>query len=129
MARREYKRQRDAQHLRTELLFVVYGKEAPPLSSVSRRLAVSRTSLVDRWPDLCKAISARYLRRRREMTGERVASVYESARRIARELHKQGLRPTHQRIRALLPWGSVKNWAVLQAAAKRAQRFLGLDRR
>jgi len=129
VARREYKRQRDSQHLRTELLFVVYGTEAPPLSSVSRRLGVSRTSLVDRWPDLCKAISARYLRCRREMTGERVASVYESARRIARELHKQGLRATHQRIRALLPGGSVKNWAVLQAAVKRAQRFLGLDRR
>jgi len=61
------------------------------------------------------------------MTSERIASVYESARRIARELHKQGLRPTRQRILALLPRGSVKNWAVLQAAVKRAQRFLGLD--
>jgi transcriptional regulator with XRE-family HTH domain len=128
VARREYKRQRDSQHFRMELLFVVYGKEAPALSSVSRRLGVSRTSLVDRWPDLCRAISARFLQRRRVMNGQRVASVYERARRIARELHKQGLRPTHQRIRALLPRGSITNWAVLQAAVKRPQRFLGLSR-
>ena len=59
---------------------------------------------------------------------QRLASVNDNARRIARELHKQGLRPTHARIRELLPSGSVKNWAMLQAAVRRAQRFVGLDR-
>lgn len=124
LARQEYKRQRDSQQLRTELLFVVYGKEAPALSSVSRRLGVSRSSLVDRWSDVCRAISAHYLQRRRELKTQRVASVYDNARRIARELQIKGLRPTHQRIRALLPPGSITDWAVLHAAVKRAQRFL-----
>lgn len=129
LARREYKRKEDSQKLRTELLFVVYGKEAPALSSVSRNLNVSRSSLVDRWPDLCRAISARFLQHRREIKIQRLATVNENARRIARELHRQGLRPTHTRIRERLPTGSVRNWAVLQAAVKRAQGFLGLDRR
>ena len=58
---------------------------------------------------------------------QRLASVNDNAR-IARELDKQGLRPTHARIRELLPSGSVKNWAMLQAAVRRAQRFVGLGR-
>jgi transcriptional regulator with XRE-family HTH domain len=128
-ARLEYKRKQDSQNLRTELLFIIYGNNAPALSSVSRRLNVSRSSLVDRWPDLCRAISARYLQYRRETKIQRLASLNEDARRIAKELHKQGLRPTHKRIRERLPGGSIKDWAVLHGAVKRAQQFLGLGRR
>jgi hypothetical protein len=39
-ARLEHKRKEDSQKLRTELLFVVFGKEAPALSRVSRSLNV-----------------------------------------------------------------------------------------
>lgn len=43
-SRRKHKREKDSHDLRTELLFVIYGKDAPALSSVSRRLNVSRSS-------------------------------------------------------------------------------------
>jgi hypothetical protein len=127
-ARREHRQKSDSQKLRTELVLVAYGKDAPSLGTVSRRLDVSRSSLVDRWPDLCTAIAARFVQHRREIKAQKLASLDEHASRIAGELLKQGLRPTHKRIRALLPSGSIKNWAVLQAAVKRAQRLLGMDR-
>jgi transcriptional regulator with XRE-family HTH domain len=125
-ARVANKHEKDAHRLRTELLFVIYGNKAPALSSVSRRFNVSRSSLMDRWPDLCRAISAGYLRARRELKIQRQESLNENARRFARELHKQGLRPTHARIRKLLPADSIKDWAMLHRAVKRAQRFLGM---
>jgi transcriptional regulator with XRE-family HTH domain/AraC-like DNA-binding protein len=128
-ARLEHKQKSDSQRLKTELVCVAHGENAPSLSSVSRRLNVSRSSLVDRWPELCRAITARYAQHRTEIKAQKLASVDENARRIAKGLQKQGLRPTHKRIRALLPSGSIKNWAVLQAAVKKAQRLLGMDRR
>jgi hypothetical protein len=125
-ARVAYKREKDSQKFRTALLFAVYGNEAPSLSSVARRLSVSRSSLMERWPDLCRAISGRYLRVRRELKIQRLESLNENARRIARELYRQGLRPTHTRIRNLLPADSIKDWGVLQRAVTRARRFLGI---
>ena len=126
VARQEYKRERDSQDLRTELLFVVYGKEAPTLSSVSRRLGVSRTSLVDRWPGLCKAISARYLQRRREMNGQRVASVYESARRIARELDKQGVTADSSANSGLAPQGLHNELDIVASRGEKGATISGL---
>ena len=127
-ARLAYKKEKDSHSLGTELLFVIYGNEAPALSSVARRLGISRASLVERLPHLCRVIAARYLRTRKEIKIERLESLNENARRIARNLHRQGLRPTHARIRELLPADSIKDWAALHRAVKRAKRFLGASR-
>jgi hypothetical protein len=118
--------QREIAKRRAALLVILRGRSAPSLSSVARQIDLSVSNLAEKYPDLCRAIHARYLQCQHDRTREREQLLNEEVCRIARRLHARGQIPTELRIMSSLSEGSLKQWGAVRRAVKRARRILGL---
>lgn len=89
---------------------------APSLATVARRLGQARASLRRHLPDLCRAISQRYLldqKARGDQTRQRLG---DEIRQVTVRIHDQGLYPSARRVAALLAEpGSIRSRAGLAA--------------
>lgn len=118
--------QKETAKLRAALLVILRGGSAPSLSSVARQLDLSVSNLAEKYPDLCRAIHARYVQCQHERTREREQLLNEEVCRIAKRIHARGQIPTELRIMSSLSEGSLKQWGAVRRAVKRARRILGL---
>jgi hypothetical protein len=112
--------------MREALSAIVQEDPAPSFASVARRFQRSTSSLKEKAPDLCNAIASRHLQQREAAALQRRQFLEEEVWRIAKDLKAKGQNPTQSRIVPLLPDGSLKEWASVQRAVKRARRFLNL---
>ena len=118
-------KRKQAGRLRVELLTVLDEEPAPPLSQVALRLRISRSYLIERCPDVCHAISKRYLQEQRKRTSLRHQLLDGEVYRIARDLHAKGQNPTHTTVGRFLSEGLIKDWCAVQKALKVARHSLG----
>jgi hypothetical protein len=112
--------------MREALSAILQEDPAPSFASVARRFQRSTSSLKEKVPDLCNAIASRHLQQREAAALQRRKFLEEEVWRIAKDLKAKGQNPTQSRIVPLLPDGSLKEWASVQRAVKRARRFLNL---
>ena len=112
--------------MREALSAILQEDPAPSFASVARRFQRSTSSLKEKVPDLCSAIASRHLQQREAATLQRRKFLEEEVWRIAKDLKAKGQNPTQSRIVPLLPDGSLREWASVQRAVKRARRFLNL---
>ncbi len=126
LACRRFHKEKGIERLRGNLRSILSEEPAPSLSSVCRRLQISHSTLYERCPELCRAISARHAQWQKEKTRKRRQALDEEVRRIAGDLRARGQNPTQTRIALLKSKDSLKEWRALQRSVRRARRFLGL---
>lgn len=122
--RRRLARQQRTAELRRMLQATLWESPAPSLSSICRRIGLSRSFLQEIGPRECAAIQSRYLRGRSEASRRRRDQMGEEVREIVRELHRQGKCPTVTRVTSLLGKATLREWKALQAAVKAARQEL-----
>jgi hypothetical protein len=98
--------------LESELLTENYPPR--PMSVVAKRLNFDHSFLCKHFPDLCRAISARYQAYRKKQRDERKQRILDEVRQVTYRVHKQGLYPSQERVRLLLAKpGSIKEPGAL----------------
>lgn len=100
-----------------------------PMSVVSKRLNYDQSFLCKHFPDLCRAISARFRAYRKKQREERKQRILDEVRQTTYRVSKQGLYPSQERVRLLLATpGSIKEPGAL-AVWHEALAELGLENR
>lgn len=95
------KRERfDELRYRKLLLDVLANDETvpPSMAAVARSLGYQRSNLHARFPDLCRAISARYLLHKRELAARKKAERCEMVRAITNQIHSEGEYPSAHKV-------------------------------
>jgi transcriptional regulator with XRE-family HTH domain len=94
----------DAAKMQRALEAVMASGESPPPSmrEVSRRLGTHHSFLIQKLPELCRAISARYLAHHREQGAQKRQRLCAEIRQAVHEVHRWGLYPSASRIAPLL---------------------------
>lgn len=94
----------DVERMRSALEAVLSSTEEPPppMSEVARSLSSDQSILRRYFPELCRAISKRYLDDKTKKRGERIQSLHEEVRQAALILLAQGCYPGNRQVAKLL---------------------------
>jgi hypothetical protein len=68
-------------------------KPPPPMTEVAKRLGRDKRVLRRRFPELCIAISARYLEYKKEARTKRIKQCCEEVKQVVKKLYAQGVYP------------------------------------
>src|SRR5262249_19091593 len=100
---RPYKRF-DVERMRSILEATLQRRDEPPVSmaDLARSQGYDQTILRKYFPDLCKAISKRYLDYLREKRLKRIQRVCDELRQVMLSLHAQGYYPGQRQLEKLL---------------------------
>jgi transcriptional regulator with XRE-family HTH domain len=128
-ARRAARKPFDAARLRDALSEVLRSPDEPPPSmrQVARRLGYAHADLHHHLPELCRAISARYLADRHRAAAQRIQRLRGEVRRATVQLHGQGAYPSSVRVAQLLTRPSHFRHPIANAAWHAALRDLGWE--
>lgn len=121
------RRRFDAAKMRSALEAVLASDESPPPSmrEIARRLGTHHSFLLQQLPELCRAISARYLAHQREQGARKRQRLCAEIRQAAYEVHGWGLYPSANRIAPLISQpGFIQDHAA-RAAWQEALHELG----
>ena len=113
--------------MRRTLEEVLAGDESPPPSmrEIARRLGVHHSFLLQQLPELCRAISARYLAYRQEKGATKRRGLCDEVRQAVYEVHGWGLYPSASRVAALISQPGFIRDHEARAAWQEALRDLG----
>jgi hypothetical protein len=78
------------------------GFPPQPMSTIARKLGYDHSFLCKYFPDLCRAISARFEAYRTTQCDEKKQGIISEVRRAALKVHSEGLYPSQVRVRNLL---------------------------
>ncbi len=122
-------RKLDTTWLRSSLEEILQNMEEPPPSmrEVGQRLAYDPSVLLKYFPDLCGAISARYLEYQHNRGAKRRQKVAEEVRQAVYTLHGQGNYPSQRQVRRLLRTPGAFREDAATATWSNAMRELGLQ--
>ena len=99
-----------------------------PMSVVAMELHYDQTFLYHHFPDLCSAISNRYLAYRKKQRMERNRRILDEVQKVTRQIFEQGFYPSQERVRLLLRKpGSMKETGAL-AMWHATLKDLGIER-
>jgi hypothetical protein len=97
---RSFNKERVRRTLEAELAAGSYPPQ--PMSKVARKLGYDHSFLCKYYPDLCRAISARFEAYRVNQCEEKKQGIICEVRRAALKVHSEGLYPSQVRVRNLL---------------------------
>ena len=97
---RSFDRDRVRRTLEAELVAGSYPPQ--PMSKIARKLGYDHSFLCKYFPDLCRAISARFESYRANQCEEKKQSIISEVRRAALKVYSEGLYPSQVRVRNLL---------------------------
>lgn len=108
-----------------EEVLAVADEPPPPMRQVAKRLGHGHAELIQHLPELCHAISARYLTARHRQGVEKKRRLCAEVRQAAVRLHAQGLYPSACRIAPMISQpGFVRDTAAI-AERREVLRELG----
>ncbi|MHB8413218.1 MAG: hypothetical protein ACYDDI_14900 [Candidatus Acidiferrales bacterium] len=122
LARRRALRDQLILELRKTLQASLLEWPVPSLAAMCKRTGRSRSSLLDLCPEESRAIQSRYWPSIKETSRRRREQLASEVREIVRELHRQGIRPTAERVTRLLGKTTLREWKALNAAVKAARQ-------
>jgi len=119
----------DSDRVRAALADALQRAEEPPPSmrEVARRLGYSHADLSVRFPDVCRAISARYLAHCQSVGEQRMQRLCREVREATFHIHAQGVYPSSVRVPELLTHPSHFRHPTANAAWHAALRDLGWE--
>ena len=121
--RRPFERQRIRQALETAL--ASDEQPPPPMRTVARRVGYAPSFLHSYFPDLCRAISARYLAEAKARGQQRLQALCEQVRQAATTIHAEGSYPSATRISLRLSEPGFMRHPSAMATWRQTLRALG----
>jgi transcriptional regulator with XRE-family HTH domain len=118
----------DSNKVREALLAVLVSKEEPPptMKDVAQQLEHDRRTILRHFPDLCHAISAKYLKHREASRLNIIEQYCQEVRQATLHLHRHGEYPTEARVSELLTKPGCLRYKKVRAALHEAKCELGL---
>ncbi len=101
-------------------------EKPPPMTEVAKSLGRDKRVLRRRFPDLCKAISARYLEYKKEARTERIKRCCEEVQQVVKKLHSQGVYPSEAHVSKILARPGCFRDKEVRAALQEARHQLGV---
>jgi hypothetical protein len=95
--------------------------------SVARQLGISARSLRLKFPEECAILTAQYQQARSRQTELRLAHLCLEVQQATMTLHEQGIKPTQQRVQALLSDPHILRLPACRATWHTVRRELGLE--
>ena len=108
----------ETERLRCALEGVLQEEENPPPSmrEVAKRLQYDSSHMYKHFPELCRAIAARYRAHQKEQRRQRLQRICDEVKQTARTLQAQGLIPSERQVgKSLQPRGVLKEDEVRAA--------------
>lgn len=118
----------NAERVKSYLEALLTNDESPPLSmeEVARQLGVDRRTIYKHFPDLCRAISARYISYQKDYHKKVIDECCQEVRLVAFELHNQGKYPTESAVSELVSKPGYFRYKKVRLALREANRELEL---
>lgn len=119
----------DWEKIRHYLQAVLAGREkASGVCSVARHVGISARYLRKKFPGECASITAQYQKDRAKQAEQRIAQQCLEVRQATMLLHEQGVKPSKQRVQALLSDAHILRRLECRATWHAVRRELGLER-
>lgn len=111
-----------------QLLEDLLSRDGEPLSitEVAKRLGRDKRVLRRRFPDLCLAISARYLEYKKQASTKRIKQCCEEVQQVVKKLHNQGVYPSEANVSKILTRPGCFRDREVRAALQEVRRQLGV---
>lgn len=101
-------------------------KPPPPMTEVAKRLGRDKRVLRRRFPELCMAISARYLEYKKEARTKRIKQCCEEVKQVVKKLYTQGVYPSEAHVSNILERPGCFRDKEVCAALEEARRQMGV---
>ena len=113
--------------IRQKLAAALLEFPPPSLSEVIRRVAVHPTKIRSDFPDLWRALRARYVQFKQDALSRKGQAFADDIRRAVAELHDKGINPTSQLVLPTLPKPLYRSWDIVANAVRLARRELLIE--
>src|SRR5207248_213853 len=100
----------------------------PSVRSVCRRLGITIWFMNQYFPDVRRRVSEQHRRYSLAGTERRHELLFKAILDIAKHLHSRGLYPSANRIIERIPEGLCREWKIVAAAVRDAQKTLGISK-
>jgi len=119
----------DPEQVREELEHILKEEvDVPPsLRQVALRLNMHHRTLATYFPELCRAITARYRAYTHKRGEQRIERLRGEIRQIASRLHVEGVDPTHRQVAALLKRPGTLRERVARTSLQEIRKELGWE--
>ncbi len=125
---RRYREATNVSELQKALEAFLAAEEPISQSEAARRLGVSIASLRQRFPELSRSISRRYMDHGRERRHTRIQRIREEIRQAALLLHSQGIRPDKTRVGDIISSPARFRMPEAREALREVMNELGYER-
>lgn len=98
-----------------------------PMTEVAKRLGYPKRVLYRHFPELCRAISAQYVKYTKESRVKRIKQCCEEVKQAVRQFNTEGVYPSEAAISMLLAKPGCFRDKEVRTALKAAQREIGLE--
>lgn len=102
--------------------------EPPSLTAVAKELKINRRTITRRFPELCQAISNRYLEYRKSHRLQKIQHCILEIERAVVELNKQGIYPSESNVSKLMSQPGYFREKEVRTALRKARQKLGMKR-
>jgi len=118
----------NSEKVKSDLEALLTNDESPVLSmeEVARRLGIDRRTIYKYFPDLCRAISARYISYQKDYHKKTLEECCQEVQPVALKLHNQGKYPSESAVSKLVSKPGYFRYKKVRLALKEANRELGL---
>lgn len=107
-------------------ILVESENEPPSLTRVAEKLGCHRRSLTRRFPELCSAISAKYLEYRKSKSLQRIQQYISQIQKAVIELDKKGIYPSESNVSKFVGTPGYFRYQEVRSALKKARDDLGI---
>lgn len=123
----QIKSQLKTEHLQKVLQSVLTEEPPPTMKVVAQRLGYSARSIRRRFPELCSAVSVRYLNYRDKIRMAKVEQCCQEVRQVAIMLFNQGIEPTRSYVTQYLEKPAYFREPMVAAALDAVRQELNLE--
>ena len=118
----------DPNQIRDALLIFLANDQEPPLTmkEVAKRLGHDRRTIFRHFPDLCHAVSAKYLSYGKVCHMKKIEQSCDEVQQIVLKLHNQAEYPTEARVSKLMTNPGYLRYKPVRAALNETRRELGV---
>jgi len=118
----------DSNQVQDALLAILGSDKEPPLTmkEVATRLGYNRRTIFSHFPDLCRAISAKYRSYRQACHTEKIQQSCREVKQIVLKLQNQGEYPSEARVYEIMTHPGYLRYKQVRAALNEARREIGV---
>ncbi|MDJ0569934.1 MAG: TniQ family protein [Pleurocapsa sp. MO_192.B19] len=100
------------------------NSDPPSMEQVARDLQISRRTIFQHFPELCRAISANYTKHRKATHQQAIESSCQEVREAVRQLHSEGKYPSQNKVEKLVSRPGLLRYKEVKEAFAQAKQEL-----